>query len=137
MRFPWVFHDIDNSIISEKQAAYLRGDSTVSQLLYIVHNFRKNWATNKISQSLFLDVSAAFDKVWHNGLLGKLSQIGIEGHFFDTISSYSVNRKQVFVVDGAKSDPLDLKAGVPQGSRLGPILFIIHMNDIVENIVIY
>ena len=102
--------------------------------MYIVHNVRKNWASNKISHGLFLDVSSAFDKVWQNGLLGKLNQIGIEGNFLDTIASYLANRKQVVVVDGVKSDPLEVKAGVPQGSRLGPILFIIYMNDIVQNI---
>ena len=74
-------HCIENNIISEKQAAYLKGDSTVSQLLYIVHKIRLNWEHKKITQGLFLDVSAAFDKVWHNGLLAKLLQIGIGGHF--------------------------------------------------------
>ena len=81
-------HCIENSIISEKQAAYLKGDSTVSQLLYIVHNIRKNWTNNQISHGLFLDVSSAFDKVWHNGLLAKLKQIGVDGSFLGTIGSY-------------------------------------------------
>ena len=112
-------HCIENYIISEKQAAYLKGDSTVSQLLYIVHNVRKNWTNNKISHGLFLDVSAAFDKVWHNGLLSKLNQIGVEGQFLGTVSSYLANRKQVVIVDGVKSEPLEVQAGVPQGSRLG------------------
>ena len=72
-------HCLENNIITEKQAAYLKGDSTVSQLLYIVHNIRTNWSKNKITQGLFLDVSSAFDKVWHNGLLAKLNQIGVDG----------------------------------------------------------
>ena len=80
-----------------------------------------------------MDVSAAFDKVWHNGLIGKLNQIGIEGQFLETIKSYITGRKQVVVVDGV-NQPLDIKAGVPQGSRLGPILFLIYMNDIVKDI---
>ena len=62
-------HCIENNVISDKQAAYLKGDSTVSQLLYIVHNIRLNWGQKKITQGLFLDVSSAFDRVWHNGLL--------------------------------------------------------------------
>ena len=113
-------HCIENNIISEKQAAYLKGDSTVSQLLYIVHNIRKNWTNNKISHGLFLDVSAAFDKVWHNGLLSKLNQIGVEGHFLGTISSYLACRKQVVVVDGVKSEPLEIQAGVPPGFQTRP-----------------
>ena len=87
-----------------------------------------------MTQGLFLDVSAAFDKVWHNGLLAKLGQIGVEGSFLDILGSYLSNRKQTVVVDGVKSEILDTKAGIPQGSRLGPLLFIIYMNDIVEDI---
>ena len=127
-------HCLENDIITEKQAAYLKGDSTVSQLLYIVHNIRKTWSEKNISQGIFLDVSAAFDKVWHNGLIAKLGQIGVEGSFLNTISSYLAGRQQVVVVDGVKSDVLDVKAGVPHDSRLGPLIFIIFMNDIIDDI---
>ena len=127
-------HCLENSVISERQAAYLKGDSTVSQLLYIVHNIRKNWGEHKITQGLFLDVSAAFDKVWHKGLLAKLDQIGVGGTFLDILSSYLSGRQQIVVVDGIKSDIRDVKAGIPQGSRLGPLLFIVYMNDIITDI---
>ena len=56
-----------------------------------------------MNQWLFLDVSAAFDKVWHNGLLAKLGQVGVEGSFLDILRSYLSNRKQTVVVDGVKS----------------------------------
>ena len=112
----------------------MKGDSTVSQLLYIVHNIRKNWGVGKITHGLFLDVSSAFDKVWHAGLLAKLYQVGIEDKCHDMMASYLSNRKQTVVVNGSKSNLVNVKAGVPQGSRLGPLLFLIYMNDIVDNI---
>ena len=116
-------HCTENDIITEKQAAYLKGDSTVSQLLYIVHNIKQNWINKKITQGVFLDVSSAFDKVWHNGLISKLHQIGVKDDFLETIKSYLDGRKQIVVVDGIKSDTLEITAGVPQGSRLGPLRY--------------
>ena len=72
--------------------------------------------------------------IWHNGLLAKLGQIGVEGSFLDILSSYLSGRRQTVVVEGIKSEILDVKAGIPQGSRLGPLLFIIYMNDIINDI---
>ena len=88
-------------------------------------------------QGAFLDISAAFDKVWHKGLLAKLSQIGIGGNFLKLFQSYLTKRKQCVVVDTIKSNFLEVKAGVPQGSRLGPLLFIIYKNDIKSEILIF
>ena len=127
-------HCLENNIISERQGAYMKGDSTIHQLLYIVNYIRLTWGTGNITHGLFLDISAAFDKIWHRGLISKLEQIGIEDKLITLFQSYLTNRRQVVVVDGVKSESQPIKAGCPQGSRLGPLLFIIYINDISKNL---
>ena len=127
-------HCIENNVISSKQAAYLKGDSTVNQLLYIVDKIKKSWTKGDLTHGIFLDVKSAFDKVWHKGLIAKLNQININGKLLDLFSSYLYNRQQIVVVDGKKSERQQVKAGIPQGSRLGPLLFIIYINDITDSI---
>ena len=127
-------HCTANNIISDRQGAYLKGDSTIHQLLYIIHHIRKTWGSGNITHGVFLDISAAFDKIWHNGLIAKLNQIGVEDKQLNLFKSYLDNRKQIVVVDGIKSETESIKAGCPQGSRLGPLLFIIYINDLTENL---
>jgi hypothetical protein len=127
-------HCEENDIITERQAAYLKGDSTVNQLLTLVHKIKESWTKGNITQNVFMDIQGAFDKVWHLGLIAKLSQIGIEGETLKLLTSYLANRQQIVVIDGIKSKVQPVAAGVPQGSRLGPLLFLIYINDIVGNL---
>ena len=127
-------HFKTNNIISERQAAYIKGDSTTQQLLYITHLIKKSWTRGHITQGCFLDASAAFDRCWVNGLLAKLSQVKVEGSCLALFRSYLSNRKICTVIDGEKSQVLEVTAGVPQGSRLGPLLWILYNQDILDGL---
>ena len=83
-----------------------------------------------ISFGIFLDLSKAFDTIDHDILLSKLSHYGIRGSGLSWFKRYLHNRKQFTVFKDKNSNPLDIKCGVPQGSILGPLLFILYMNDI-------
>ena len=88
-----------------------------------------------------LDVSKAFDRVWHAGLLHKLRSYGISGQIFGLISSFLSNRRLRVVLDGKSSQEYPVNAGVLQGSILGPALFLLYINDlpvdVICNIAIY
>ena len=83
---------------------------------------------------VFFDISKAFDRVWHPGLLHKLEQNGISGDLLLWMSDYLSDRTQCVVLNSVTSTKKDITAGVPQGSVLGPLLFLIYVNDISENL---
>ena len=129
-----ISHLVTNNIITDYQAAYLKGDSTTLQLLHLTHKIREAWANNLIAHAAFLDVSAAFDAVWHKGLLARLKQAGISGTLHNLFKSYLSDRIARTMIEGECSSDSEIKAGVPQGSRLGPVLFILYINSLVDGL---
>ena len=81
-----------------------------------------------------MDISKAFDRVWHEGLLFKLKQHGITGNLHKWFASYLKNRTQKVVIGGSSSSSQPLQAGVPQGSILGPLLFLLYVSDMTNDL---
>ena len=86
------------------------------------------------ARGVFLDMSKAFDKVWHEGLIYKLKSMGVSDSLLKLFQSFLTNRFQRVLLNGQTSEWLPVKAGVPQGSILGPLLFLIYINVLSENI---
>ena len=107
---------LDNKLISTNQSSFKPGDSCINQLLSITHEIYKSFDDGLEVRSVFLDISKAFDKVWHEGIIFKLEQNGISEDLLNILTDFLSNRKQRVVLNGQVSTWTSVNAGVPQGS---------------------
>ena len=116
------------SILHPSQFGFRKNLSTEQAVSKIYDKYSSEIDKGNITCSIFIDIKKAFDTVSHNILLNKLYRYGFRGTSFDFFSNYLTNRFQTVSIHNIKSDPLQTKCGVPQGSVLGPVLFNISID---------
>ena len=127
-------HMEDNDLFNPNQHGFRTGRSCVSQLLNHHSKILAELELGRKVDVIYLDFAKAFDKVHHGILLKKLQSIGITGKLFEWLKEFLRARKQFVSVEGALSSESDVVSGVPQGTVLGPLLFLIHIGDIDREI---
>ena len=123
----------ENKILDELQFGFQRNKSTEHAIYAIMTNLTEAFSKKLSSYCIFLDFAKAFDTVNHKILLDKLAYYGVSGKTLELFSSYLSNRNQVVEVNGVLSDIGIIQHGVPQGSILGPLLFLLYINDISKS----
>ena len=126
-----VYHLDINGLLDQRQHGFRRGHSTLSAIYDVVQHLYTQSDRGKLTYCAFIDYSKAFDTLDHEILLKKLCSFNISTHVISWCRNYLVNRKQKVKNGMAVSDESTVIYGVPQGSILGPLFFIIYVNDLL------
>ena len=123
----------EGSLLSKFQSDFRRKHSTVTALIQMCDEWLENMDNGKLNGVVFLDIKKAFDSINHHILLNKMNeQFGIFGMELNWFESYLLNREQQYCINGELSSNKVITCGVPQGSILGPLLFLLYINDLSD-----